>query len=117
VTTPSTPRTRWSKGAIRSLAWVTGGLTFIVSGAVVASAPRPAGQDAGARRAEAPQHRIVRRIERRIVVDPPTVIVSGGSGSGGASYVPDPGASGGSTTSTTTGGTGGTGGSTTTGGS
>ncbi|HEU4839903.1 MAG TPA: hypothetical protein VFT09_00625 [Ilumatobacteraceae bacterium] len=83
-------RTRWSKRSIRILAWLTGGATFVMSGAVLATAPKPAPR-ASTRGPAAPKRVVT--IERRIVIVPadgstadgdgPTVVT--GSGGGAAS--------------------------------
>jgi len=81
VTTPAR-RTRWSKDAIRALAWIASGVTFLASGTVLAETPTPV----AARGTEAPPAppTIIHRIERRIIVDPPTVVVGPGSGTSDA---------------------------------
>ena len=94
-----TRRTRWSKRAIRILAWLTGGATFVMSGAVLAAAPTPAPRaNAGG---QAAPKRVV-TIERRIVIIP----VDGSTADGGPTVVTGPG-----------GGTASEGGATSTGGS
>jgi hypothetical protein len=122
MTTDRPRRSRWSRNGVRILAWLTGGATFLFSGAVLASAPKPAQERAARRHRPAPRKVIEHHVTRKVViVDPPTVssgvsYVSGGSSSGWSGSSGSTSSSGGSTSGTTGGSTGGTT-TTTTGGS
>jgi hypothetical protein len=98
---------RWSKGRVRALAWLTSGVTFAASGAVLATAPKPAAADGGRSRARVRPPKVIRRvvIRRVVIVDQPTTAAPT------IVYRQAPGAS----TTTTSGGGGG--GTTTSGGS
>jgi hypothetical protein len=103
--TEHSPRaTRWSKGRLRALAWLTGAITFVSSGIMLSVAPKPA-TASGDRPAKRP--RVIRKVLiRRVVIVHPAASGSGatvastsssGGGSGG-------GGGGGTTAATTTGG-------------
>ena len=68
------PRRRWSKDAVRAVAWATGAATFLGSVAAIAVVPKPAVADPQA--ARAPRQRLARpvierHVTRRIVVITP----------------------------------------------
>lgn len=65
---------RWTKGRVRALAWITSGITFAASGAVLASAPKPAVADGGRSRDRVRPPKVIRRIviRRVVIVDQPT---------------------------------------------
>jgi len=92
---PSAKKSRWSRGQIRFLAWVSGSAAFVAFLGVLGFAPKPATAHVTA----APPRRLPRQkiiihtiIRRVVIVDPPSpAYVSGYSGytptySSGSSY-------------------------------
>ncbi len=71
-------RARWSKDAIRAIAWATGAATFLGSVAAIAFEPKPAAVGAQARPTEAGAQRPVveRHVTRRIVVIQPDTVAA-----------------------------------------
>ena len=65
---------RWSKGRVRTLAWMTGGLTFLAGFGILGAAPKPSASAApqkSARWKPARQKVIVRHVTRRVVIVDP----------------------------------------------
>jgi len=82
-------RRRLSRGALRALAWVAGGLAFLSPFAGLTMSPRPATADPSSA-AKEQRLIIVRRITRRVIVRPaperqPVRYVYVGGGSPGSS--------------------------------
>jgi hypothetical protein len=69
-------RARWSKDAVRAIAWATGAATFLGSVAAIAVEPKPpaVGAQAGPAGAEAQRPIVERHVTRRIVVIQPDTI-------------------------------------------
>jgi len=63
---------RWPRGRIKALAWITGAMTFVASGAVLAAHPKPAAASGGGTKVRASGVRVIRRtiIRKVIIVDP-----------------------------------------------
>ena len=94
--TERSPRpTRWTKGEIRTLAWVAGAAAFMTSGAALAVSPFPPADHAASdgRGQASPRRVIERRVIRRVVVVHPVLTPSGGASSRGSGpvYVAQPG--------------------------
>ena len=88
---------RWPKGRVRLLAWLTGGATFLASGAALALAPKPAeASHVGAQRPPAAPRRVIERhVTRRIVIVDPaapaaTTTTTGGTQQPVIVYQPAP---------------------------
>lgn len=95
----ATRRRRWSKRALRIVAWIAGGASFAAPWGALALAPKPV----AALQTNPPRQVIIRRIIRHVYVQGPVqkapkirfVYVSGGS-SGGGGAPPPPAGTGGS---------------------
>jgi hypothetical protein len=88
------PRRRWPKEAVRTVAWLTGAVTFVASVAAIAAAPKPV-VDTASQDTSASRPIIERRVLRRIVlIQSPTrsapVTVAPSSSSGAAAPAPLP---------------------------
>ena len=84
------PRPRWTKRAIRTLAWGTAGAAFLTGLGAIGAAPQP---PAASALAPVRQKVIVRRIVRRIVIVDPIqapVWIPGSSSSVGSAPAPAP---------------------------
>lgn len=96
----ATRRRRWSKRALRIVAWIAGGASFAAPWGALALAPKPV----AASQTDPPRQVIIRRIIRHVYIQGPAqaapkvryVYVSGGSGGSGAGRAPAPAKSGGS---------------------
>lgn len=89
--TEARPRVRWTKRAVRTLAWGTAGAAFITGLGAIGAAPQPPAASAVA---PVRQKVIVRRIVKRVViVDPvqaPVTIPAPSSTVGSAPAAPAP---------------------------
>jgi hypothetical protein len=89
--TEGRPRARWTKRAVRTLAWGTAGAAFLTGLGAVGAAPRPPAASAVA---PVKQKVIIRRIVKRVViVDPvqaPVTIPASSSTVGAAPSAPAP---------------------------
>jgi hypothetical protein len=86
--TEATQRRRWSRGALRALAWIAGGATFASSFASLTLSPKPATASDASQRPR--RVIIVKKITRRVIVReapeaPRYIYVGGGSSSGSTS--------------------------------
>jgi hypothetical protein len=97
---PAPRRRRWSKKALRLMAWVAGGASFAAPWGALALAPKPV----AASQAPLPRQVIIRRIIRHVYIQAPAqkapkvryVFVGGGSSGSGGGGSPAPTSSGGS---------------------
>lgn len=111
MTESASRKARWSKNGVRALAWITGGATFLASGAVLAGVPKPGSASAAKPRKAAHRKVIVRHVTHRVIVYdlPPSrssgVSVISGSGGGTTTTSSSSGGSGGTSSSGGSGGT------------